>query len=161
MAQYRQSGGGNNGSRNGVVPDHVSVGVRGGSRHFRHRRYKAPLAYMITVGFCVLTLSLILTIYAFFYFSLQSKGVEINRQPAQAQDDATGNDTDFLMEVSQIQKSSELKFGRGSVSHGQDSRYWDKDDRRRDDDYSEEDMERTRDGSVSKILHLSHLNHLF
>ncbi|KAL6492822.1 hypothetical protein OROGR_032581 [Orobanche gracilis] len=149
MAQYRQSGGGINGSRNGVMSDHVSVGVRGGSRHFHHRRSKAPLAYMITVGFCVLTLSLILTIYAFFYFSLQSKGVEINRQ--QAQDDVTGNDTDFLMDVSQIQKSSELKFGRESVAHGRDSLYWDKDDKRRDEDYSEEDMERARDGSVGKI----------
>ncbi|KAL6515646.1 hypothetical protein OROHE_018680 [Orobanche hederae] len=149
MAQHRQSGGGNNVSRNGVVSDHVSVGVRGGSRHFHHRRSKAPLAYMITFGFCVLTLPLILTIYSFFYFSLQSKGVEIDRQ--QAQDEVTGNDTDFLMDVSQIQKSSELKFGRGSVAHGRDSRYRDKDDRRRDDDYGEEDMERARDGSVSKI----------
>ncbi|KAK6116631.1 hypothetical protein DH2020_049630 [Rehmannia glutinosa] len=148
MAQYRQSGGGN-GSRNGVVSDHVSVGVRGGTRHFHHRRSKATPSYKISVGFCVLTLSLILSIYAFFYFALQSKGGEINRQ--QAQDDDTGNDTDFLMDVRRIQNSNELKFGRGSVAHGRDSRYWDKDDRRRDDDYSEEDLERARDGSVDKV----------
>ncbi|KAK6132402.1 hypothetical protein DH2020_033841 [Rehmannia glutinosa] len=148
MAQYRQSGGGN-GSRNGVVADHVSVGVRGGTRHFHHRRSKATPSYKISVGFCVLTLSLILSIYAFFYFSLQSKGGEINRH--QTQDDDTSNDTDFLMDVRRIQKTNELKFGRGSVAHGRDSRYWDKDDRRRDDDYSEEDLERAHDGSVDKV----------
>ncbi|KAK6114781.1 hypothetical protein DH2020_007050 [Rehmannia glutinosa] len=148
MAQYRQSGGGN-GSRNGVVSDHVSVGVRGGTRHFHHRRSKATPSYKISVGFCVLTLSLILSIYAFFYFALQSKGGEINRH--QTQDDDTSNDTDFLMDVRRIQKTNELKFGRGSVAHGRDSRYWDKDDRRRDDDYSEEDLERAHDGSVDKV----------
>ncbi|GFP81360.1 hypothetical protein PHJA_000279300 [Phtheirospermum japonicum] len=149
MAQYRQSGGVNNGSRNGVVSDHVSVGVRGGSRHFYHRRSKASPAYKISVVFCFLTLSLILSIYAYFYFSLQSKG-EINRH--QAQDDDTSNDTDFLMDVSQIRKPNELKFGRGSVGHGRDSRDWDKDDRNRDNDYNEEEArERARDGSVDKV----------
>ncbi|KAL0360111.1 UNVERIFIED_CONTAM: hypothetical protein Sradi_3695600 [Sesamum radiatum] len=73
MAQYRQSGG-VNGPRFVVAPDHVSVGVRGGSRHFYHRRPKAPPAYKISIGFCVLTLSLILSISAFFYFSLQGRG---------------------------------------------------------------------------------------
>ncbi|KAG8378400.1 hypothetical protein BUALT_Bualt08G0133500 [Buddleja alternifolia] len=148
MAQYRQSGGGN-GLRNGVASDHVSVGVRGGSRNFHHRRSKAAPAYKISIGFCVLTLSLILSISAFFYFSLQSKGGEINRH--QAQDDDMANDTDFLMDVTRIQKSKELKFGRGSVAHGRDSRYWDRDDRRRDEDYNEEELERARDGSVDKV----------
>ncbi|GER27491.1 hypothetical protein STAS_03204 [Striga asiatica] len=149
MAQFRQSGGGINGSRNGVVPDHVSVGVRGGARHLHHRRSKAPSAYKISICFSVLTLSLILSIYAFFFLSLPSKGVEIHRH--QAQDDDTGNETDFLMDVTQIQKPKELKFGRGSVAHGRDSRYWDKDDRRRDEDYTEEDLELARGGSVDKI----------
>ncbi|KAL3638736.1 hypothetical protein CASFOL_016643 [Castilleja foliolosa] len=150
MAQYRQSGGVNNGLRNDVVSDHVSVGVRGGSRHFYHRRSKTSTAYKISVLFCILTLSLILSIYAYFYFSLQSKGGEINRH--QAQDDDTSNDTDFLMDVSQIRKPNELKFGRGSVGHGRDSRDWDKDDRNRDTDYNEEEArERAHDASVEKI----------
>ncbi|KAL8059830.1 hypothetical protein ABFX02_03G112300 [Erythranthe guttata] len=152
MAQYRQSGGGGgggNGARNGVVSDHVSLGVRGGSRHIHHRRLKAPPAYKISIGFCILTLAIILLISTFFYFSLQSKGGDINRH--QVQDDDTGNETDFLMDVTQLQKSKELKFGHGSVAHGRDSRDWDKDDRRRDEDYSEEEQERVRDGSVDKV----------
>lgn len=31
-----------------------------------------------------------------------------------------------------------VKFGHGSVAHGGDSRYWDRDDRRRDEDYNED-----------------------
>lgn len=34
----------------------------------------------------------------------------------------------------------ELRFGQGSVSGGKDSRYWDKDDRRRDGEYDENDV---------------------
>ncbi|KAI3460649.1 hypothetical protein Pfo_017312 [Paulownia fortunei] len=147
MAQYRQSGGGN-GSRNGYPSDHVSIGVRGGSRHFHHHwRSKAPPAYKISIGFCVLTLSIILSISAFFYFSLQSKGGEMNRR--QGQDDDMGIDTDFLMNVTRTQKPKELKFGDGSVAHGWDSRDWDKDDRRRDEDYKEE--KQTRDDTVDKV----------
>ncbi|KAL2231905.1 UNVERIFIED_CONTAM: hypothetical protein Sindi_1370500 [Sesamum indicum] len=146
MAQYRQSGG-VSGPRYVVATDHVSVGVRGGSRHFFHRRPKAPPAYKISFGFCVLTLSLILSISAFFYFSLQ--GGEINTH--QVQDDDTGNDSDFLMDVTRIQRPKELKFGHGSTAHGRDSRYWDKDDRRRDEDYTEEEVDRVEDGSVGKV----------
>lgn len=40
-----------------------------------------------------------------------------------------------------------LKFGKGSVVHGRDSRYWDKDDRRRDDDYNEDVVEHSRTGA--------------
>ncbi|KAL0314198.1 UNVERIFIED_CONTAM: hypothetical protein Sangu_2264200 [Sesamum angustifolium] len=145
MAQYRQSGG-VNGQRYVVAPDHVSVGVRGGSRHFYHRRPKAAPAYKISIGFCVLTLSLILSISAFFYFSLQ--GGEINTH--QVQEDDIGNDSDFLMDVTRIQRPKELKFGHGSTAHGRDSRYWDKDDRRRDEDYTEEEVDRVEDGSVGK-----------
>lgn len=88
---------------------------------------------------------LILAIYS-FYFVL---GIEINRH--QIQDDDMGNDTDFLLDVTRIQKSKELRFGHGSGAHGRDSRYWDKDDRRRDDDYSEEDLEQAHNSTVDKI----------
>lgn len=76
-------------------------------------------------------------------------GGDVNRH--QAQDDDVSNDTDFLLDVTQLQKSKELKFGHGSVAHGWDSRYWDKDDRRRDEDYSEEEQERVRNGSEDKV----------
>ncbi|KAG8389692.1 hypothetical protein BUALT_Bualt01G0005200 [Buddleja alternifolia] len=148
MAPHRQSGG--NGVRNGVASDHVSIGVRGGTRHFHHHRQSKPRpAYKISIGFCILALSLILSISAFFYFLLQSKG-EINNLHTQDDDDME-TDTDFLTNVTRIRKSKELNFGHGSVSHGRDSRDWDKDDRRRDEDYNEEELEQARDDSPDKI----------
>lgn len=41
--------------------------------------------------------------------------------------------------MTRIDPEKVLEFGQGSVVHGRDSRYWDKDDRRRDDDYNEDD----------------------
>lgn len=66
------------------------------------------------------------------------------------QDDEIGNDTDFLTNVTRTDKSRVVKFGHGSVKHGRDSRYWDGDDRRRDLDYGEAELEWPRDGSVGK-----------
>lgn len=137
MPLYRQSGGGN-AVRIGVSSDHTSVSVRGGSRNLHHRRSKGSPGCKISIGFCAVTLSIILLISAFFYFSLQ--GGDVNRHQAQESDPA--NDIDFLKDVTRMQQPNELRFGRGSVSHGRDSRYWDKDDRRRDEDYSEEELER-------------------
>jgi hypothetical protein len=48
---------------------------------------------------------------------------------------------DFLTNVSRTDPLKILKFGHGSVLHGRDSRDWDKDDRRRDEDYNEDDVE--------------------
>lgn len=76
-------------------------------------------------------------------------GVDLDRH--QTQDEDINNDTDFLMDVTRIQRPGELKFGHGSVAHGRDSRYWDRDDRRRDEDYTEEEQERAQDGSVDKV----------
>lgn len=76
-------------------------------------------------------------------------GVDLDRH--QTQDEDINNDTDFLMDVTRMQRPGELKFGHGSVAHGRDSRYWDRDDRRRDEDYTEEEQERAQDGSVDKI----------
>ncbi|KAF3641693.1 hypothetical protein FXO38_05076 [Capsicum annuum] len=59
------------------------------------------------------------------------------------------NDSDFLTNVTRT-PGKVLQFGHGSVSHGRDSRYWDKDDRRRDDDYNEEDLEQNPDSDLDK-----------
>lgn len=51
------------------------------------------------------------------------------------------NDSDFLTNVTRTDAIKVLGFGQGSVGHGRDSRYWDRDDRRRDEDYNEDDVE--------------------
>ncbi|CAA3020680.1 uncharacterized protein LOC111394389 isoform X3 [Olea europaea subsp. europaea] len=153
MAQYRQSGGffnSNGGMRNGG--DQLSIGMRGGGTtssvpYHHRRRFKGPHDYKISIGCCIVILAFILSVSVFFYFALQSKDTNWYR----SQDNDIENDTDFLMNVTRTQKSKELKFGRGSVLHGRDSRYWDKDDRRRDVDYNEEELNRGRDGSTNKV----------
>lgn len=51
------------------------------------------------------------------------------------------SESDFLTNVPRIERKKVLDFGHGSGGHGRDSRYWDRDDRRRDDDYDEDVME--------------------
>lgn len=53
------------------------------------------------------------------------------------------SDSDFLTNVPRIHTKKVLDFGHESGGHGRDSRYWDKDDRRRDGDYDEGVMEQT------------------
>ena len=60
------------------------------------------------------------------------------------------NDLDFLANVTRTDTYKVLKFGKGSVVHGRDSRYWDRDDRRRDDDYNEDVVEHTRISSTDE-----------
>ncbi|KAH9624842.1 hypothetical protein KSS87_000423 [Heliosperma pusillum] len=49
---------------------------------------------------------------------------------------------DFLTNVTRF-RTQEVNFGHGSTLHGRDSRYWDRDDRRRDEDYNEDEMDTT------------------
>lgn len=60
------------------------------------------------------------------------------------------NDSDFLTNVPRIEKKV-LDFGHASGGHGRDSRYWDKDDRRRDDGYDEDKEEISRDNGDAKL----------
>lgn len=157
MAQYRQSGalgisnngGGGGGGvvRNGVASDHhVSVGIRANKQH-HHRRLKSSSA-KISIGaiIVILFIAFVVSVSAFFYFTSQSTELDNNH----FQDDGDAeNDSDFLTNVTRT-KGKVLQFGHGSVSHGRDSRYWDKDDRRRDDDYNEEDLERNPDSDLDK-----------
>lgn len=62
-----------------------------------------------------------------------------------AEDDDLKND-DFLSNVTR----KVVEFGHSSVVHGRDSRYWDKDDRRRDEDYNEEAVEQNGGDSTDK-----------
>lgn len=70
-------------------------------------------------------------------------------------DDDLRTDSDFLTNVTRTERFKVLNFGDGTVAHGRDSRYWDKDDRRRDEDYSEDAMEHAKvgdgDGSTAEV----------
>ncbi|OVA01975.1 Protein of unknown function DUF616 [Macleaya cordata] len=148
MAQYRQT-------CSTAASDHVSLGIRfPHKQNLRTRRSgrNDKNNCKISIGSVVVILSLVLVVTVFAYYYI-SRDKEFNR--FDAQDDDLKNDLDFLTNVTRIKNSKVLKFGHGSVAHGRDSRYWDRDDRRRDDEYNENvselaNMEDDDNGSTDK-----------
>ncbi|GAB4861428.1 hypothetical protein Ancab_036631 [Ancistrocladus abbreviatus] len=147
MAQYRQSGFDNRfGGRshddhpygNGAsgISEHVAIGigVRGAPPKQPRLRRLGHRTRKISIGTVVVVICLVLAVSVFGFVYLSSdKGLNTTN----SQDDDFKNDQDFLTNVSRI-NTAEVKFGHGSIAHGRDSRYWDGDDRRRDEDYNED-----------------------
>ncbi|KAL9245492.1 hypothetical protein vseg_019138 [Gypsophila vaccaria] len=175
MAQYRQfnsstggvggggnhhvytngGGGGGGGSTSSAVAStsssgvgDVVIGVRGGHHHhkktYHHRRLRNR---RISIGSAISVVCFVFVVsaFGFMYFSTSS--------------DHSGNDTstvqdetykdDFLKNVTRYD-TARVKFGHGSTTHGRDSRYWDGDDRRRDEDYSEDDVHKSSKDSEDR-----------
>ncbi|KAJ3671617.1 hypothetical protein LUZ60_007696 [Juncus effusus] len=133
MAQYRQ-----------MQPDlrphqvHLSSGYRFGSYKpaARIRRAGKPYSRRRPPVFVViLSLTLLFALLLLYLYS------------------GHGSDSDVDLEKSNrtgFQFSRELRFGHGTKSGG-DSRYWDGDDRRRDQDYTEEDSPKPPNESNESI----------
>ncbi|CAA7018709.1 unnamed protein product [Microthlaspi erraticum] len=171
MAQYRQSGTERFSGRVGGYPhyanngaassssDHVAIGIRNGvggasQQHGKTNRWRRSVRpdriRRLGIGSVVFVLCLVLvvTVLAYYYISgftnsgYDDKGFD-------------SYDGDFLTNVTRIDPAKVLEFGQGSVVHGRDSRYWDKDDRRRDDDYNEDEVEHKsevdEDTSVARV----------
>ncbi|KAF2588157.1 hypothetical protein F2Q70_00038725 [Brassica cretica] len=143
MPQYRQSGNDRFSVRGGggSASDHVAIGIRNGAGgHGKANRWKRSVRperiRRVGVGSVVFVLCLVLvvTVVAYYYIS----GFANNGYDDKGLDSLDG---DFLTNVTRIDPGKVLEFGQGSVVHGRDSRYWDKDDRRRDDDYNEDEVE--------------------
>ncbi|KAK9109838.1 hypothetical protein Sjap_017898 [Stephania japonica] len=150
MAQFRQS------SCSSTASEHVSIGIRMPHKQgFRNRRYARSEKNAWKISFTgvvvILVLVLIVTAFAYHFVSADKESDASN-----GQDNDLNDDSDFLANVTRTKHSTVLKFGRGSGKHGRDSRYWDKDDRRRDDEYSEsaselENADDHNEASVDKI----------
>uniref|UniRef100_A0A1J3CM33 TOD1/MUCI70 glycosyltransferase-like domain-containing protein n=1 Tax=Noccaea caerulescens TaxID=107243 RepID=A0A1J3CM33_NOCCA len=176
MAQYRQSGTerfsgrvgsyphyANNGAVSSSSSDHIAIGIRNGvggasgggaSQHGKNNRWRRSVRpdkiRRLGIGSVVFVLCvvLVITVLAYYYISgftnsgYDDKGFD-------------SYDGDFLTNVTRIDPAKVLEFGQGSVVHGRDSRYWDKDDRRRDDDYNEDEVEHKsevdEDRSVAEV----------
>ncbi|KAJ9145997.1 hypothetical protein P3X46_028319 [Hevea brasiliensis] len=153
MAQYRQSG---HHYSNGTS-DHLSIGIcpptslQQQYKPVRVRRWArsdkgSAAAFSIGAVIVVLCVVLAVTILAYYYLSADDKGAEINAH--HVDDGEMKNDLDFLTNVTRTDNFRVLGFGQGSVGHGRDSRYWDRDDRRREGDYNEDDV--THDGKEAR-----------
>ncbi|KAK9054264.1 hypothetical protein SSX86_025342 [Deinandra increscens subsp. villosa] len=132
MAQYRQQSGGSFFDR--LRNHQVSVGVRKQSRISHNRRFRNRRISVRDFVLVVLTLIFLISASAFFFLSKDDK----DKDDFAVETDEYGTDLDFLANVTRTERSKILKFGHGFVGHGRDSRYWDKDDRRRDEDYGED-----------------------
>ncbi|XVF29985.1 hypothetical protein REPUB_Repub16aG0018500 [Reevesia pubescens] len=160
MAQYRQQ----YHYGNGATSDHVAIGVRGGAgnKASRWRRSgRADKSRRISIGSIIVVLSLVLvvTVLVYYYISADNNNNDNNSKELisyHSEDDDLKVDSDFLTNVTRMDSFTILNFGNGSVAHGRDSRYWDRDDRRRDDDYNEDavehDIKDSRDESLDAGL---------
>jgi hypothetical protein len=88
----------------------------------------------------ILALAFVVSVSTFLYMTRDNKEIGEN-----SQDGDLGNDSDFLANVTRTERYKVLEFGHGSVAHGGDSRYWERDDRRRDGDYSEDTIDHSTD----------------
>ncbi|KAF5735397.1 hypothetical protein HS088_TW15G00899 [Tripterygium wilfordii] len=145
MAQYRQSGTERFGrhdlhhhSPSSGSSDQVSIGIRPSTKPARSRRSARSdkSRSCFSVGTCVAFLGLLLAASILAYYLLSRDKVSSN----QAEDDELKSDSDFLTNVTRTDAYKVLWFGHGSAGHGGDSRYWDRDDRRRDEGYTEDEV---------------------
>ncbi|XWS15407.1 hypothetical protein CRYUN_Cryun35bG0094800 [Craigia yunnanensis] len=162
MAQYRQQY--HNG--NGTTSDHLAIGVRGvgggaGNKATRWRRSgRADKSRRISIGSLIVVLSLVLVITVIVYYYISSDNINENSEVLinyHSEDDDLKVDSDFLTNVTRMDKLKIFNFGNSSVAHGRDSRYWDRDDRRRDDDYVEDVVEHNNMNSSNKSLDGGHV----
>ncbi|KAK8704142.1 hypothetical protein V6N13_047774 [Hibiscus sabdariffa] len=161
MAQYRQQ----YQYSNGTTSDHVAIGVRGGgggggNKATRWRRSgRADRSRRISFGSLVVVLFLVLvvTVLVYYYISADNNDSRKELISYRSEDDDLKVDSDFLTNVTRMENFKILNFGNGSVSHGRDSRYWDRDDRRRDDDYNEDAVENNNTDSRDMQLDGGHV----
>ncbi|XXG74204.1 hypothetical protein AAC387_Pa07g2986 [Persea americana] len=158
MALYRQTGaerfairghdfrqGANGNGAGGGGSDQISIRIphkqgRGRRRSDKSRR--------ISVGTFAVIICLILavTVIAFSFISRNKENNDFNNN----QDDNGKIDMDFLSNVTRTKGDKVVKFGRGSGTVGRDSRYWDRDDRRRDDEYDADAFELANSDDVNQ-----------
>ncbi|XP_077248780.1 uncharacterized protein LOC143888290 [Tasmannia lanceolata] len=155
MAQYRQAGaerfairGHDFHNGNGSSDQISSIGIRIPHKQGRFRRSvrsEKNSKISISTVLVILALVLVVTVFAFNYLFRDKE-----YQRFRVEDDDVKSETDFLSNGSRTVGSKVLKFGQGSVSLGRDSRYWDRDDRRRDDEYNEDASELNNVRSTDK-----------
>ncbi|XP_047091711.1 probable hexosyltransferase MUCI70 [Lolium rigidum] len=140
MAQYRQSGGGFFDSRGGgahhPLPDYHRAHPAKPSRIRRTAkpgRRRSPAVAAAAAALLLLA--------GVFLLSRR-----LSRDPTEIGEDSGGGEG--LPEWNRSKNWKQLKFGHGGGGRSaRDSRYWDQDDRRRDEDYSEDEKEKVSGGA--------------
>ncbi|KAG5233237.1 transmembrane protein [Salix suchowensis] len=163
MAQYRHYSNG--------TSDHVTIGVRASSsssqqhklgriRRLGYRSDKNSRGGLSLFGAVIVFLCLVLvvTVLASYFLSTDNSSSNKDVNDNRVEDDEIKTN-DFLANVTRTDSIKVLGFGHGSLGHERDSRYWDTDDRRRDEDYNEDDVDNdsklSRGGESSEKGHNS------
>ncbi|CAL9193252.1 uncharacterized protein LOC103989102 [Musa acuminata AAA Group] len=142
MAQYRPSG-----TERLAVRVHNDPVDRIPQRPARIRRLgKAPRRPSAAVLAVALAVVLLVTFATSGRLSSSRKDVRRDL----AKDGDENDELEFHPRVNRSAHSTELKFGRGSGKIGRDSRYWDGDDRRRDNDFNKEGLSKEQHGVEKK-----------
>ncbi|KAJ0087344.1 hypothetical protein Patl1_07833 [Pistacia atlantica] len=145
----------------------LSIGIRTTTSHgklSRPRRSarsdKAGRRLSVASVSVFLSLVLLVTLLAYFYISGYNTVVHTDDKDMNSYNTVDGelmNELDFLTNVTRRDTFKVLGFGKGSVTHGRDSRYWDTDDRRRDDDYNEDEVERSSMAAEGGSNNMGHI----
>ncbi|XP_047092761.1 probable hexosyltransferase MUCI70 [Lolium rigidum] len=140
MAQYRQSGGGFFDSRGGgahhPLPDYHRAHPAKPSRIRRTAKPARRRSPAVAAAAAALLL-----LAGVFLLSRR-----LSRDPTEIGEDSGGGEG--LPEWNRSKNWKQLKFGHGGGGRSaRDSRYWDQDDRRRDEDYSEDEKEKVSGGA--------------
>ncbi|XP_044475896.1 uncharacterized protein LOC123203555 isoform X2 [Mangifera indica] len=170
MAQHRQSSHHSNNSNGTSSGDQVSIGIRSTTFHGKSSRSrrsarsdKSACQLSVASVSVFLLLVLFVTLLAYFYISgynTDDAVVHTDNEDTisyHAVDGDLMNEIDFLTNVTRRDTFKVLGFGKGSVTQGRDSRYWDKDDRRRDDDYNEDEVERSSTAAKGGSNNMGHV----
>lgn len=128
------------------------ISIRIPHKHAKIRRSRDKIRRP-SIAFVVVILSLIL-IVTFFAFTYLSGDKEYRRFNGQDDDK---NDIDFLSNVTQTKGFKVLQFGQGSVTVGRDSRYWDRDDRRRYGEYDGDTLDVVNADDVNQSTAKNHV----
>ncbi|RWW04346.1 hypothetical protein GW17_00032436 [Ensete ventricosum] len=147
MAQYRPSG-----TERLAVRIHHDPVDRIPQRPARIRRlgkaHRRPSAAVLAVALAVVLLVTFAASGRLFSSRKVLIFADVRRDLAKDGDE--NDELEFHPRLNRSAHSKELKFGRGSGKIGRDSRYWDGDDRRRDDDYNEEGLSKEQHGVDKK-----------
>lgn len=153
MAQQRQSGTDRFAARSQIDASLAGdqIGIRIPQKVGRIRRAKAPRrlsAAAVVIGVIV---------FVGFYLSILAfQRLSGFKEISSGYDEAgQNNKSELRPRLERSLAFKELRFGHLTDGSGRDSRYWDRDDRRRDDDYSEEDATGRSLGSHTGKLKLS------
>ncbi|RCV37493.1 hypothetical protein SETIT_8G067400v2 [Setaria italica] len=150
MAQYRQQYGGGFSDSRGGGGGHHHQGLPDWHRPTHHapskpasriRRPGKPAPRRRSPAAAVAVAAALLLLAAVFLLSRR-----ISRGSSEISKDSGSEES--LPEWNQSKSWKELKFGHGGGGRSaRDSRYWDRDDRRRDEDYTEDEKEKISGGS--------------